>query len=336
MIAIGVSSAKASGQVDRGETSDSLPRHTMPSSLNYWTLRFVGGLVVLLASGAGWPAAALTSMLGDGRFFLFDGLCGIGGFWLAFTAIGPMVRGIGVDARLRRSWGKGEHAAFARASVEQHVFLLLLGVAEVDGKAGLRERELVRTFLLQRFPSPKIRVELERWSATAIPPADLGTLAQHLAFRFESSERSTLYSWCRLVAFADGDLHEAEQKALRAIASGLGLEPRYAQFLFGFAQQASMRNRTGQGTSNGSTRSSAGARPQPRPPAPPPPSTPRERALRTLGLPSDADQEQIRQRHRELVRKFHPDAHQRLGEVAMQEAAERFKAIQRAYEELCG
>lgn len=306
----------------------------MPSSLTYWTLRFVLGLAVLLASGAGWPGALMAAVLGGGSYILFDVLCGISGFWNAFVAIEPVVRGIGVDVRLRRSWGKGEHAAFARASVEQQVFLLLLGVAEADGKAGLRERELVRTFLLQRFPSQQIKVELERWSATAMPPSDLRTLAQHLALRFQSGERSTLYSWCCLVAFADGDLHDTEVNALQAVASGLGLELRYAQFLFEFAQQAASQKRRPGATHDNSSRDGQRARREPR--RPPPPATPRERALRTLGLPPDADREQIRQRHRELVRKFHPDAHQRLGPVAVQEAAERFKAIQRAYEELGG
>ena len=51
-----------------------------------------------------------------------------------------------------------------------------------------------------------------------------------------------------------------------------------------------------------------------------------------IGLPPDASPEQIRRRHRELVRKFHPDAQPNLGPVAQKEATERFQAIQRAYE----
>jgi curved DNA-binding protein CbpA len=57
-------------------------------------------------------------------------------------------------------------------------------------------------------------------------------------------------------------------------------------------------------------------------------------ALATLGLPADATPEQIRKRHRELVRRFHPDAQPNLGPVAQREATERFTAIQRAYETL--
>jgi len=67
---------------------------------------------------------------------------------------------------------------------------------------------------------------------------------------------------------------------------------------------------------------------------PPPPANARVDALAVLGLPVDASETQIRRRHRELVRKFHPDAQPNLGEAAQQEATERFRAIQRAYEVL--
>jgi DnaJ-class molecular chaperone len=51
-----------------------------------------------------------------------------------------------------------------------------------------------------------------------------------------------------------------------------------------------------------------------------------------LGLPINANKDQIRRRHRELVRKFHPDAQPNLGPVAQKEATNRFRAIQHAYE----
>jgi DnaJ-class molecular chaperone len=60
----------------------------------------------------------------------------------------------------------------------------------------------------------------------------------------------------------------------------------------------------------------------------------RAQALAVLGLPSDANPVQIRARHRQLVRKFHPDAHANLGPIAQREATERFTEIQRAYETL--
>jgi len=151
-----------------------------------------------------------------------------------------------------------------------------------------------------------------------------------IARDLEPGERGTIYSWSCLVAFADGALRAEEFRVLQQVATGLGLAPHHAMFLFEFAQQAARRSQRATGAPRN-------GRPQMPPPQPPPPrGTPRERALATLGLPPDATLEAIRHRHRELVRRFHPDAHRTLGPVALREATERFVAIQRAYEELGG
>ena len=322
--------------------------HSLPSvegwmtPTRYWTIRFFGGLLLLLVGGAGLVHEWIPGTASTGRGVRgIDQIVGLVGFLLAVTSVSQLVRNLSVSHKLGAMWSKGERAAFLRASPEEQVLLLLLGIAEADGTAGLRERELVRQFVLARFPTQRVRAEIERWLAAAKPPRELGTLAQALALRFTSGECATLYSWCCLVAFADGALHSVEQRALHAVSTGLGLSPRHAQFLFDYAQLASQRNGAGragnagqgqngnarQGDARGSgssqrNRTASGY------------GTPRERALQTLGLPADATKEQIRQRHRELVRKLHPDANQRLGPIAQQEAAERFKAVQIAYEEL--
>jgi DnaJ-domain-containing protein 1 len=75
----------------------------------------------------------------------------------------------------------------------------------------------------------------------------------------------------------------------------------------------------------------AGRRARGRRPGPAPEQS-RRRALEILGLDEHADRSAIRRRHRELVKKFHPDRHSHLGETAARAAAERFRAVQEAYE----
>lgn len=308
----------------------------------YWSIRFFGGLLLLLVGGSGLAHEWISGTTSTGRGMRsIDQIVGLVGFLLAVTSVSQLVRNLTVSHKLGEMWSKGERAAFLRASQEEQVLLLLLGIAEADGAAGPRERDLVRQFVLARFPTPRVRGEIDRWLAAAKPPRELGALAQALALRFTSSECATIYSWCCLVAFADGALQGAEFRALHAASTGLGLTQRHAQFLFDYAQLASQRNGAGRGAGERSeskardSRRAGDSGNSQRRSRPAGYGTPRERALQTLGLPPDATKDQIRQRHRELVRQLHPDANQRLGPVAQQERAEQFKAVQAAYEELC-
>jgi len=53
-----------------------------------------------------------------------------------------------------------------------------------------------------------------------------------------------------------------------------------------------------------------------------------------LGIPKDADEEQIKTAYRKLANKYHPDKVLHLGEEFRELAEKRFKEIQKAYKEL--
>jgi uncharacterized tellurite resistance protein B-like protein len=328
----------------------------MPSSIRYWAFRFLLGIVILVVAGTGQPARLLTAALGHGEYVVVDVLFGFCGFFLSFFAVTPLARMLGEDARLRRDWGAQAHDSFVRSTTPRQVFLLLLAVAEADGRARPDERELVRRFLLQRFVDPVSAKDLASWEAEGLRTKDLAGLARRVARGMDAGERATLFSWACLVAFVDDHFDAAEHEALQAVAQGLGLSPTHARVLFHFAREAYFQRRAGQPHQQPRFRSQRPRpepEPQPRPqqqrqqqqqqrqrwqyeppPRRTPPATPRESALATLGLSADASPDAIRKRHRELVRRFHPDAQPNLGPVAQQEATERFRAIQHAYEVL--
>jgi DnaJ-like protein len=75
----------------------------------------------------------------------------------------------------------------------------------------------------------------------------------------------------------------------------------------------------------------------PSPPASVPriaPDTPRERALRTLGLSGQPAPEAVRAAFRQLARRWHPDRHPRVGEQTRAALCRRFVLIATAYEQL--
>jgi DnaJ-domain-containing protein 1 len=181
------------------------------------------------------------------------------------------------------------------------------------------ERDTVRHFILERFGDPVQVDEVRSWEAQPLPVTDRAGLAARIATGLGDSELDSLFCWCCLVAFADGKFREHEQRALNDVARGLGIVPGRARMLFHLARAQYLRgDRRGEREAPGATAASGG----------------RQHALDVLGLPMNATTDQIRKRHRELVRRFHPDAQPNLGPVAQREATERFTAIQQAYETL--
>ncbi len=281
------------------------------STLQYWLGRFVLGLALLVAAGS--RMFGLTSV----------GL-GLLGFHLALSSVGPVTRLSNYRHHTRKSWGEAARTAFDRASLPRRIFYLLVAVAESDGPMTTSEREVVRQFLLQRFDDPVQSHEIRTWEMQPLQINDLIGLAARIATSLDEAELDTLFCWCALVAFADGKFRPDEHRALADVARGMGIASGRARMLFHLARAQFLAGASGSQNRGQQHRQAS----EPRP------AHARGEALAVLGLPVDASHEQVRRRHRELVRKFHPDAQPNLGPVALQEATERFQAIQRAYEVL--
>ncbi|MFO1030614.1 MAG: DnaJ domain-containing protein [Planctomycetota bacterium] len=293
------------------------------TSPRYWLLRFGLGLFLLVAAGLGVVPRLLR--VGD-PLGLMTLLVGLIGFRMAFHAAGPLVRVMGADRRLRDQWSEAARQEFARASLPRRVHRLLTAVAEADGAISEPERATVRHFLLERFGGPVSAAEVQQWEASPLSIGDRRGLAARIAMGLDDTERDSLFCWCCLVGFADRRFAGPTHAALQDVATGLGIPPPRARMLFHLARAQFLAGdpRGERGDSTGERRGPARA------------GDARRQALETLGLAADATQEQIRKRHRELVRRFHPDAQPNLGPVAQREATERFTAIQRAYETLTG
>ncbi len=288
------------------------------SSPRHWILRFCAGLLLITLAGTGFlDRLHIPDPIGLLRLLL-----GLAGFKLAFDSVAPLARILSHHARTRVEWSEAAQNAFARASLPRRVYYLLAAVAEADGPMSAKEREAVRHFVLERFGDPVHLDEVRTWEAQPLPVTDRIGLAARIGTGLDDAELDSLFCWCCLVAFADGSFGANEHQALHDVARGLGIAAPRARMLFHLARAQYL-----QGDRRGERERPAGA---------PRPGDSRAQALDVLGLPADATPDQIRKRHRELVRKFHPDAQPNLGPVAQQEATARFTAIQRAYETLAG
>lgn len=290
--------------------------------------RFLAGTALLGISALGWPSSMVGAGSPQQAVFLVDLPLGMIGFLVAIAAVGPLTRLWYGERDLRRTAGRAHRAGFDDASLPRRVFQLLLAVARADGQEGPAEREMVRSFLLARFLAPEYAHDLRHWEAEAIAHPDVAELAARIALSVDHQERATLFTWACLVAFADGTFRPAEHTVLQQVARGLGLAPDFSRLLFAQARENWLRQQETQ------RRWQQRQQQRPRYAPEPPERSERQRALDILGLDASASPDIIRRRHRELVKRFHPDAQPNLGAVAQQEATDRFRAIQHAYEVL--
>ncbi len=243
---------------------------------------------------------------------------------------GRLAKLFALEALLQRGSAETLRDEFNNEGLPRQVFHLLFAVAEADGEAGPRERELVRKFLLPRFIDPRVHADLMNWNAERIPTGQVAPLVHRLRTQLTRPECETLFYWCCALALVDQRFAPEEHEILQVVSKHLGIEAEHARRLFLQAKlrilaanrdgrqqhsQRSTRNRKSNGTGW-------------------PGLSTRGRALQVLGLPDDASAVTIRARHRELVKQFHPDAHRNLGEVAAREATDRFHEVQAAYETL--
>lgn len=259
----------------------------------------------------------------------------IGGLALFFftRSVSSILSATNLDREQVRQFQQGYRQQFARENLPRQVFWLLFAVAEADGKTEDEERELVRRFLLERFTDPATAADLRQWEADRIPPEQVGALALGLGQILSPSERETVFSWCCLVAFADEDYTTDEHIVLQTIARSFGFAGHHARRIFHHAKGMHLRGeqhthqghagQTGGAEGAGRGRTTGAV-------------TNHSHALKVLGLQNGATKAEIKKRHRELVREFHPDKHQHLGEVAALEAEGRFREVQAAYELLVG
>lgn len=248
-----------------------------------------------------------------------------------------LVRVVAAEQALRGSPRARQRQQYEQVTLPHKIFLLLFAVAEADGHAEASERDLVQRFLLVRFPKPALAAEIKSWQAELLSQDQLRSLARELQAMLHAGECETVFTWCCFVALIDQKFSDVEHDVLQLIASEFSIPKHHARRLFLHAKNRilneqrqndhSWSNQGGRGSSGdgGRRRNYTGG---PRASS----LSPRRRALDALGLEEGASADDIRKRHRELAKKYHPDAHSHLGPVAAEEATDRFREIQEAYE----
>lgn len=192
-----------------------------------------------------------------------------------------------------------------------HYVAALHDLAICDGALQRSEEELLQQLaeeynlvLAHPFPKTQIRVLTEKMFG--VPEAGR-------KFAALLNRQLPLCEWIAArffrLASVDGNSTPAEQSYLRALCFDMGL-PEFA-----FSRLFTLFVRT---PVNGNDISSE------------------HEALSILGLPPGASADEVRQAHRSLSLKYHPDRHTGLPPEIMELTAEKFRSVQHAYQLLCG
>jgi len=224
------------------------------------------------------------------------------------AVLGAMVGHVFADARdgigvPRIDGAPKPDPRIAQQQQELHFVATLVGILtammRADGEVRPEEVRAIRGFFRDRLgyrgESEHIVRELIKRFLKA--GVDLDALCRDVANRADYPTRLLLMQCLFDVAMADGHFHPQERAVFERVASLLGIAARDLP-----------RDSASLGASGD---------------------------FETLGVKTGASREEVRSAYRALVKKYHPDRVQHLGEEFRELAQQKFIAIQTSYERIC-
>jgi len=198
-------------------------------------------------------------------------------------------------------------------------------LSAVDGNADPKElQELKRFFQLEQSTFPAASKIFNEQLKSPRPLRDI-LIAFNSAFRDATELKQSLYIGLLSVALADGVFHPAEKRAMDELGMLLHLGREdlvrlYATLGLDFVSMSSSNKTYSEAKEN----AQAGRRDLPL----------RNRHLRVFGLNEGASESEIRNRYRNLVKKYHPDVlrSQGLPESEMKHSQKILTQVMESYE----
>jgi DnaJ like chaperone protein len=176
---------------------------------------------------------------------------------------------------------------------------LSAAVMQSDGKTTRSELDYVRSFFLRQFGEEKTRENLLTLRDLLKKNISVEMICIPLRQSMPYGNKVQLLRYLFGIANADGSFTAPEESIINRIAQLLGVSiADYRSVVGGYS-----------------------------------PSN-KDAAYETLGITSNATEEEIKKAYRAMALKYHPDKVGHLGEDIRSEAEEKFKKIQAAYEDI--
>lgn len=241
-------------------------------------------------------------------------LVGAGLGWVLGGPIGAILGGM-MGSQFDESGGSIFRSGMNQNSLGDMMasLLVLFGyVTRADGRVLSSEVQYVKKFLIENFGASTARDLMQMYRDIVRQEYPIEPVCKQIRGHVPYHERLELLHVLYGTARADGDLNQAELRAIEEIANAMEIHPQ---------DQRSIRAMfMGNGSSRTRSRQSAYAV--------------EKNAYDLLGIERTASDQEVKEAYHALAQKYHPDKVVHLGSEFTALAEEKFKAINDAYRKI--
>ena len=184
--------------------------------------------------------------------------------------------------------------------VNVSIIVLIACVIKSDGRVLKSEINYIKPFLLRTFGEAGAKQALLLLKELLKQDIDAKAVAQQIGQHINYSTRLELVHLLLAVANADGELHELELEIISSISMNMSVQDADYQSILALYQRSKDANW----------------------------------AYTALEITSSATNEEVKKAYRRMAMKYHPDKVANAGEEIRQQATDKFRAINEAYEHI--
>jgi DnaJ like chaperone protein len=236
---------------------------------------------------------------------IFKWLAGALG-WALFGPLGGLIgylHGSGMEGGSHVGYSSGREGGFSaqeqRNSFLISILVLSAAVMKADEKVMKSELDYVKNFIRRSFGEAALQDSLKILKAALEKPLDLPEVCAQIKLYVTAEQKLQLLHYLVGIAKADGIVSDIELKAIRDIASYLGVSKAECDSILSMFEGESIEN-----------------------------------AYKILELEPTATDEEVKKAYKKLALKHHPDRVATLGEDVKKASEEKFKSIVAAYEKI--
>ena len=225
---------------------------------------------------------------------------------LGWAFLGPIGGMLGYAAgslfnAVKRAEGQGAGLApgadgAARNSFLASVLVLTAATMKADGRATKSEREVVKAFFGEQFGREIAQEALALLRDLLKQDVPVGPVCEQIGANMNYSQRMALLHFLFAVAHADGELHPEEDRLLKRMAGGMGIQAGDIRSIAAMFAKADLAA-----------------------------------DYRVLEIGRDASDDEVRKAYRRMSMKHHPDKVAHLGAEFQKTATEKFQRVNAAY-----